>query len=58
MAACIIVAAFACVFYGAFLLERSVCVQKWSDFETEFRLPGGCMVKIDGRFVPQGNVRF
>ena len=38
--------------------EKISCGYRWGDFETVWRPFAGCMVKIDGKFVPQDNVRF
>ena len=58
IAVLILIALFTGLVFGVFTINEWKCSARWSDFVTEFRIPGGCMVYIDGKFVPQDNVRF
>lgn len=44
--------------YGLSSLTTSQCNTTWSEsgFESKFVGGSGCMVKVDGRWVPAGNV--
>lgn len=53
-----VVAIIGSMFWIGFALAKWKCSTVWGDFVTEFRVPGGCMVNINGKFVPDQNVRF
>lgn len=42
---------------GVFLLAGVGCSARWPDDQTEYRLTGGCMVRVHGKLVPEDRVR-
>lgn len=42
--------------FYAYVTPRT-CAAKWADFDHRYTLRSGCQIKIDGRWVPTGNVK-
>lgn len=42
---------------GYFFVESFLCGRRWSDFETKWDIFTQCRVEIDGKLIPERNVR-
>lgn len=54
---------FVCILLAFFLVlvispfEKYRCESRWNDFENTYSISKGCMVKIDGKWIPTKNIR-
>ncbi len=53
----ILLVTFAAIFVGAYYLDKVSCHARWGD-KSQHTLLAGCMVNINGTFIPQDKVRF
>ncbi len=55
LAACLILGGF---YWAAYEFKSYACEARWQGtYETEYHLFSGCRVKVDGKFLPEANVR-